>query len=147
MVNKTVKEVNEGGQRVIHKRTGRRKLLNPISSRQIIRHVKEFGSSASTIKTELCLKVGVRTIQRVLHKSNEMTYLKMKKKARISEAQIDQRIKFSITYQTWNTEWKRTIFSDEKRFNFDGPDGFAYYWHNLKAEETYFSTRQQGGAQ
>lgn len=42
-------------------------------------------------------------------------------------------------------EWNRTIFSDEKKFNLDGLDGWRLYWHNLRKEPLIFYKRQQGG--
>lgn len=56
------------------------------------------------------------------------------------------RIEFA---QRWlamdKSKWQRVIFSDEKKFNLDGPDGFAYYWHDLRQESRMFSKRQNGG--
>ncbi|CAF1618868.1 unnamed protein product [Rotaria magnacalcarata] len=54
-------------------------------------------------------------------------------------------IKLAKYHMTWNNEWHKVVWSDEKKFNLDGPDGFSYDWHDLRKEEEIFSTRAQGG--
>ena len=46
----------------------------------------------------------------------------------------------------WNDKnWSNVIFSDEKKFNLDGPNESQYYWHDLRMEDQIFSKRLFGG--
>lgn len=46
---------------------------------------------------------------------------------------------------SWTEKWETVIFSDEKKFNLDGPDGLQYYWHDLRDQKEIKMTRVHGG--
>lgn len=48
-------------------------------------------------------------------------------------------------YIQWKKKWQRVIFNDEKRFTLDEPDGYQYYFHDLRKETQSLSCRQAGG--
>lgn len=54
-------------------------------------------------------------------------------------------MKFAQDHMSWTTQWRKIIFSDEKKFNLDGPDGYRYYWHDTRKEPRLLSRRQMGG--
>ena len=41
-----------------------------------------------------------------------------------------KRPEYAHQYQTMSAkEWRKVVFSDEKKFNSDGSDGIQKYWH------------------
>jgi len=52
---------------------------------------------------------------------------------------------FAKKHISWTLKWQKVIFTDEKKFNLDRPDGIKYYWHHLRDEKNLLSHRQHGG--
>ena len=73
-----------------------------------------------------------------------MKRIKRKQKPKISAKNKERRLQFAKNYQTWDSEWKAVIFSDEIKFNLDGPDGIQYYWYDSSINEESYSSRASG---
>ncbi|KAJ0390208.1 hypothetical protein ATCC90586_011240 [Pythium insidiosum] len=63
----------------------------------------------------------------------------------LTAAHKTARIAWASEKMTRQQDWKRGIFSDEKKFNLDGPDGYRHYWHDLRRPVRQAMRRQQGG--
>ena len=50
------------------------------------------------------------------------------------------RLDWAMKHMHWKTEWTKTIFSEEIKFNLIGPDGYRYYWHDLRRNNTSQNT-------
>jgi hypothetical protein len=85
------------------------------------------------------------TIDRVRSKAPHLQYKKLKAQPNLKAHHIQKRKKFGQEHMTWNQEWQKVAWSDEKKFNMDGPDGFRYYWHDLRKEPHILSKRSLGG--
>lgn len=126
-------------------RTGRKPAISSVQKRQLIRSAANSSKSARQLVSENNISVGVRRVQQILSGSKYLKYKKPKRKPKLSPTNIEGRKKFALEHIYWKYKWRKLIFSDEKKFNLDGPDGFSYYWHDLRTEEKIFGKRQSGG--
>ena len=85
-----------------------------------------------------------RTIGRHLNKE------KIKHKKRIHRPRLtikhkEKPLKYARQYQTMSAkEWRKVVFSNEKKFNLNGPNGFLNYWLAKNFPKENYSRRLSG---
>lgn len=127
------------------KKRGPKAKISAATKRMIVRNASNKSISAAKIKSQYNLNMSTESIRLILNKSGNMRYKKMLVKPPLKPQHKINRICWAKEKMSWITEWENVIWSDEKKFNLDGPDGYAYYWHDLRKEEISFSKRHTGG--
>ena len=127
------------------KKRGRKISIVKRTERRMKRTVTRLLTSGEkvTARKEKCeLDVNVRTVQRTLHMIG-LKYAKAKKKITLTKNHKGARLECAKRWLTKHVDFKKDIFTDEKRFKFDGPDGWCTW--SRRGEPVVLNKRQMGG--
>ena len=131
------------------KKRGRKRSIGKRTERRIKRTVTRFLTSgekvtARKVKEKCELDVNVRTVQRTLHRIG-LKYAKAKKKITLTKKHRGARLECAKRWLTKHVDFKKVIFTDEKRFKFDGPDGWCTW--SRRGEPVVLNKQQMGGGE
>ena len=115
------------------------------TKRRIIRVVNCGVGSIKKIKDSLQLSESQTKIRNILKNTGTFGYAKIKKKPRLGPSHIKARLEFAKKSLQNRFDWREIIWSHQKKFNLDVPEGLSYYWHNLRRQEKILSRRVQIG--
>ncbi len=123
---------------------GNRKLTER-DEREIVKLADTGQHSVREIQRELTTELSSQTVWRVLQDSPFLSWQKKLVQPSLTEQHKAKRLDFAKMHMGWSDkDWEKVIFSDEKKWNLDGPDGNSYYWHDMRKNPEIFSQRQQG---
>jgi len=77
--------------------------------------------------------------------SEDIKYRKAIKTPNLQNGHKVTRLQLAKSVMHWREEWQKIIFSDEKKFNFDGPGGFSFHCYDLTKPSTRRMSRYFGG--
>jgi transposase len=120
-------------------------VLSERDVRRLVRLAAQGNHTAGQLKRELELECSARTVQRVLDRVDFLVYTKMDCTLDLTPEHRARRLEWAKIYVTMGEEWENTVFSDEKKFNFDGPDGYKYYYRDTRRPPRTYVRQQMGG--
>ena len=137
--------INQGNNYCNKHSPGRPRILTDRDQRALIRRVQLTSESVPKVIGQMGLQSSRWTVWRALRDCPNVEYCHGQRYPAWGQRHIDSRLKFAQNHVTWTTDWQHVIFSDEKKWTLDGPDGSQCYWHDLRRETRWLRKRQMGG--
>ena len=114
--------------------------LQVLARRRLFREASKGQSSSRDLQKSQNLPISPRRVHQLLHESPNLIYQNMKTVPALTAKHKKMHLDWIKKKVTWTKEkWETMVFSDEKKFNLDGPDSSWCYWHNLRKQLQLFS--------
>ncbi|GBL88489.1 Transposable element Tc3 transposase [Araneus ventricosus] len=126
-------------------RSGRPRVTDILSDIRIQRMASSQKMSVREITRTSRLQISKNTVHRRIIESGYMIHVKMARRLPLSKLHISKRLKWARNHIPYGDKWMAVLFSDDKKWNLDGPEWNIKYWHDLRKEPRSFFSRQSGG--
>ena len=131
------------------KKLGRPSSVSPQFRRAIMRSVVRSPTERVTASKLVSIyrpNVGVRRVQQLMNEADHLQWTHISSAPMFTSNHKQRRLDWAKPQlQQSPSKWLRTIFSDEKRFSLDSPDGASHHRAEKRLDLRYFSTLQNGG--
>lgn len=124
---------------------GRPKVLSERDERKILRLASNSYCSVKKIRAQSGVAASKWTVWRTISRSRNILRVKALAAPKLDDEHKMRRVRWAELRIRERTDWTSVIFSDEKKFNLDGPDGYGYYWHDLHKSPQLRMSRVLGG--
>jgi transposase len=139
------KVVKSAGKPKSPSKQGRTKKVDARTQRQIVRAVVSGSGSARKVRNALQLRVSVRTLQRTIAEVPWLKFKKLRRGPMLTRRHIKARLHWANEHADLDDFWWVNVhFSDEKKWNLDGPDGYKQ-WVDTRAKQSVPVRRHTGG--
>jgi len=126
-------------------RGGRKSVVTDQAERRVLRAASNYEGTSKMIKANLNLAFSDRTVRRIIQRSEFIVRRKKSRKLILKDHEKARRVTWAQEHLHWRQQWKKIIFSDEKKFRLDGPDGYQHYYHDTRKGKLLRNKRHSGG--
>ena len=108
------------------KKHGRKPIIFERAARVLVKDARQGSFTAREVLHRSGVNASLRTVQRLLQNHEYMEFGKLAVRPKLTPQHIQARLKWAREYCFVSTRlWRKTVFTDEKRFCLDGTDGQA----------------------
>ncbi len=133
-------------KRSAKQKPGPKPKISERTARLLVKDARKSRLTARKVLGRSGVGVSLRTVQRMLAHHEHMEFGRLAVRPKLSQDNVKDRFKWARDYNFAPARlWRRTVFTDEKRFCLDGPDGQACFWADKRLPKDIFAKRTRGG--